>query len=99
MVRLAVTRSTRLPSGLTGSVAFSGTNATASTAVTIQKRTAAGTTTSIGTLTWSSASSAATVSFTSNVDFAAGDFVQFVGPTTQDATLADLSVTLVATRL
>lgn len=99
MVRLAVTRATRLPAGLTGTIAFSGANATTSTAIAIQKRTAAGVTTSVGTLTWTSASSAATVSFTSAVDFAAGDFVQLVGPATQDATLADLSVTLVATRL
>jgi hypothetical protein len=99
MVRLAITRATRLPAGLTGTVAFSGVNATSSTAITIQKRTAGGTTTTIGTLTWSNASTAATVSFTSNVDFAGGDFLELVGPTTQDATLADLSVTFVATRL
>jgi hypothetical protein len=99
LARLAVTRPTRLPASLSGSVFYSGANATSSAAVTLRKRTAAGVTTSIGYLTWSSASATPSVSFTSTVDFVAGDFLEFFSPSNTDATLADLSITLVATKL
>jgi hypothetical protein len=99
LARLAITRPTRLPAGLGGSVSYSGVNATSSSAVTLRKRTAAGVTSSIGYLTWSSANSTPSVSFTSAVDFSAGDFLEFFSPSNTDATLADLSITLVATKL
>jgi Repeat of unknown function (DUF5907) len=99
LARLALTRATRLPAGLTGSIFFAETPANAVTVITIRKRTAGGTTTNIGTLTFAASANSATVSFASYVDFAAGDFLEYYGPVATNATLEDLSLTISAARL
>jgi hypothetical protein len=100
LARLMLTRASRLPVGLTGSQFYAQTMSSGtSTAITIRKMTNAGTVTNIGTLTFSTSSRFPSVTFGSTVDFAVGDFIEYFGPSSANAALADLSLTLVATRL
>jgi hypothetical protein len=100
LARLVLTRASRLPVGLTGSQFYAQTMSSGTpTAITIRKMTNAGTITNIGTLTFSTSSRFASVTFVSTVDFAVGDFIEYFGPSSANAALADLSLTLVATRL
>lgn len=64
--------------------------ATASTVVTLKKRTTGGTETTVGTWTWSAAGTLATVSI-SAASIAAGDQLFVAYPSTADATLADIA--------
>lgn len=81
------------PSGLTGSYAKANTAATASTTVTIKKNGA-----SVGTLAWAASGTSGTFTFSTATSFAAGDVLQLVAPSTADATLADIGITLAGTR-
>ena len=53
---------------------------------------------SIGTVTFTAAASAATFTFASEVAFAAGDRLTVLAPSSQDASLADLSITFLGKR-
>ena len=92
LFRLVAPRAFSLPQNLTGSIAKSGTAATGSTIFTLKKNG-----TQIGTMTFAASGSTATFSFASAVSVAIGDIIDMVAPATQDATLSDISVTLVAT--
>ena len=92
LLRLVAPRAISLPQNLTGSIAKSGTAATGSTVFTLKKNG-----TQIGTMTFAASGSTATFSFASAVSVAIGDIIDMVAPATQDATLSDISVTLVAT--
>jgi hypothetical protein len=81
-----------LASGASG-VAKAGAAATGAVTYNIQKN---GST--IGTIAWSASGTVGTVSITSNTPFAAGDVVSLVGPSTPDATLANIAFTLAGTR-
>lgn len=99
IARLPFTSSARLLSGLPSAVTLAGTTATAQSDILIKKRTAAGSTTQIGYLRFAAGSSAATISFAGDIDFAAGDFIELVGPASSDATLADVSISIQGRRL
>jgi hypothetical protein len=94
IMRFLFNRSVSFPSGLTGSVASAGTAATASTVFNLAKNGSA-----IGTLTFAAAGTTGSFSFASAVSVASGDVLTVTAPATPDATLANISVTLTATRL
>ena len=93
LARVVVPRAVTLPSGLTGSYAKAGTAATASTTLTITQNG-----TSIGSINFAAGAATGTFTFSSAVTTAAGDVLQIQAPATPDATLADVSVTLVGSR-
>ncbi len=82
-------RAFTLPSGFTGSAARSGTAAAASSVFTINRNAS-----SIGTITF--APTATTGTFTgAGAAFSVGDILTIIAPSSQDATLADIGITLV----
>jgi hypothetical protein len=84
----------RLPASLTGSYFYPGTNPTSDSTFTIKKNGS-----SVGTVKFNGGGSTTTVTFASDADFAAGDRLTIEPPATQDATLANVSLSLKATRL
>lgn len=93
LTRVNMARAVTFPSGLTGSYATAGVAATASTTFTITRNG-----TSIGSINFAASATTGTFTFSSAVTTAAGDIIQVTGPSTADATLADVSITLVGTR-
>lgn len=81
-----------LPASLTGSQIKAQTAATASSTYTIKKNGS-----SIGTLGWAASGTVPTITFASQVSLAVGDVVEIDEPSTPDATLADISASLLAT--
>lgn len=90
LFRHVVTQDFTLPSGLTGSRGSSALAATASAALSIKKNGS-----EVGTATWSAAGTTATMAMASPTSFSAGDVLSVTGPVTPDATLGDVSVSLV----
>lgn len=82
-----------LPASMTGSQGYSATKAT-STATCTVSYIRSGTTTQIGTVAFSSSSSTPTFTASSGYTSQAGDILVFAFPSTQDATLAGVGVTL-----
>jgi hypothetical protein len=79
-----------IPAGLTGSQGSAGIAATASTVLTLKKNT-----TSIGTATWAAAGTEPTFAAASLTSFAIGDVLSITAPASPDATLADISLSIV----
>lgn len=80
-----------LPTGLTGSSCYAGSVSTGAAAVDIQKNGA-----SIGTVDFTAGNNTAAFTFSSEVSFVAGDRLSLIAPPTADATLGDISLTLLA---
>ena len=93
MGRIIVPRAITLPASLTGSYGSSIVAATAATVLTLAKNGS-----SIGSVNFAISASTATFTFASSVSFAAGDLLTLTNQTPADATLANISVTLAATR-
>jgi hypothetical protein len=93
LLQLVAPRAFTLPAGLTGSQGYAGTAPTAVADLDLRKNGA-----SIGTITFAAAANTATFSFASEVAFAAGDRLTVIAPGTQDASLADISITFKGTR-
>jgi hypothetical protein len=93
MLRLYFSLAVRLPQNLTGSQFKAATAATAQAAFDIQKNGS-----SIGTATFSAAATSASFTFSADVDFSAGDYLDIVAPASQDATLADICISLKGSR-
>ena len=93
LLQLVAPRAFTLPAGLTGSQGYAGTAPTAQADLEIRKNGA-----SIGTITFAASASTATFTFSSKVAFAAGDRLTVIAPGTQDASLADISITFKGTR-
>jgi hypothetical protein len=93
LLQLVTPRAFTLPAGLTGSQGYAGTAPTAQADLDIRKDAA-----SIGTITFAAAASTASFVFASEVAFAAGDRLVVIAPGTQDASLADVSITFKGTR-
>lgn len=91
--RIAAVRNFDLPASLTGSVASAGVAATGSTVFTIYKGAS-----SIGTVTFAPAGTTGTFSFASLVSFTSADLLRIVAPASVDATLADISISLLGSR-
>jgi hypothetical protein len=87
--RFVCPRALTLPAGATGAQAFAGIAPTAAASFSIQKN---GVT--IGSVTFAAGSQIGTFTVSAAVTFAAGDRLELVGPGTQDATMADVAITL-----
>lgn len=81
------------PAGLTGSYSKAGTAATAETIFDIKKNGS-----SVGSITFAISGSTGTLAMASATSFAAGDVLTIVGPSTADATLADVDFSLKGSR-
>ena len=93
LLQLVASRAFTLPADLTGSQGYVGTAPTAQADLDIRKNGA-----SIGTITFAAAAGTATFAFASDVVFAAGDRLTVLAPGSQDASLADISITFKGTR-
>jgi VCBS repeat-containing protein len=88
---LTFVRAVNFPSNFSGSVGSVGTNPTASAVYTVKRNGS-----SVGTVTIST-SGTFTFSTSGAVSFASGDRMTIVAPSVQDATLADVAITLAGT--
>jgi hypothetical protein len=95
LVNVPMSMSLTIAAALAGSAGFAVTAATASAAFTLNKI-SGGSTTALGTITFSGTTPAFAGA---GGALAAGDTLQIVAPATQDTTLADLGVTILAMRV
>jgi hypothetical protein len=93
LLQFVASRAFTLPADLTDSQGYAGTAPTAQADLDVRKNGA-----SIGTITFVAAASTATFTFASEVAFAAGDRFVVIAPGSQDASLADISITFKGTR-
>jgi hypothetical protein len=91
--RFVMPRAIALPAGLAGSLAKAGTAATSAVSFTLGKNG-----TNIGTVDFAAGASAAAFTLPGGTSFAEGDVLEMLAPGPQDATLADVSITLMAAR-
>lgn len=93
MMKVVCVRAFTLPSGLTLSQGYATTVSTAAATFGLEKNGS-----SIGSVDFALGASTATFTFVSPVSFAVGDRLELIAPTSQDATLAAISITLAGTR-
>jgi len=97
--RVAFTRAVTFAAAFAGSVASADVAATASTVFDVQKAVSGSTTfSSIGSVTFAAGATVGSFALAGGASFATGDRLRILAPATADATLADISITLVGTR-
>lgn len=92
-IYIPLVQATTIPANFAGSVAYSNATASATIAFTLVYI-RAGASTTIGTVTFSSGSSAGVFSVQAQVNLLIGDILVCEAPTPQDASLADVGISL-----
>lgn len=96
--KFACVRSFTVPTNFAGSVVIADTAATASSTISIGRIPSGSTTvTQFGTLAFAAAGTIPTLTAT-QTSFAVGDIMTFTGASTADTTLANIAVTILASR-
>lgn len=98
MARINIVRNASLPQDLVGSRASAEVAATEATTLFIKRGTDLATATTIGTITFAAGSKVGTFTFASEVTLTTADTLYLVNANSADATLADISVTLMSHR-
>ncbi len=94
LLRFVAVRAFSLPANWTGSKGDAGAAATAQTDFTVKRKPVGGVAATIGTVRFAAAGTTPTFILAAATDFEPGDVLSIHAPSSQDATLADVAITL-----